>query len=492
MTRLDRTTLAGLPADIARPSFERAEVGVGVVHLGIGAFHRAHQAVYTDDVLNQTAGDWAICGVSLQSARVRDQMASQDGLYTVVERGAKGERLRVIGAVKEVVFAPENPGALLARMADPAVKVVTLTVTEKGYCHDPATGRLQADHPDIAHDLANLDRPRTAIGYLVASLAQRRKQGLAPFTVLSCDNIPENGKTVRAIALAFAERVDPGLAAWIAEAASFPCTMVDRIVPATTEDDLAMVEARLGHRDEAAVVGEPFRQWVIEDRFTCSRPAWDRAGAEMVADVAPFEEMKLRLLNGSHSTLAYLGYLAGFDTISETVRQPAFVRLIRRLMDEEVTPTLHVPPGTDLGIYKRALIERFANPALKHRTWQIAMDGSQKLPQRLLATIRDRLDAGGSVRHLALGVAAWMRYATGIDEAARPIDVRDPLAGRLRRIAEDARGAPATLANAMLHLQEVFGDDLPRAEPFRKAVTEALVSLYSKGARQTVEECSGT
>lgn len=254
MTRLDRTTLAGLPADIARPSFERAEVGVGVVHLGIGAFHRAHQAVYTDDVLNQTAGDWAICGVSLQSARVRDQMAPQDGLYTVVERGAKGERLRVIGAVKEVVFAPENPGALLARMADPAVKVVTLTVTEKGYCHDPATGRLQADHPDIAHDLANLDRPRTAIGYLVASLAQRRKQGLAPFTVLSCDNIPENGKTVRAIALAFAERLDPGLAAWIADAVSFPCTMVDRIVPATTEDDLAMVEARLGHRDEAALV----------------------------------------------------------------------------------------------------------------------------------------------------------------------------------------------------------------------------------------------
>ena len=314
---------------------------------------------------------------------------------------------------------------------------------------------------------------------------------MAPFTVLCCDNVPANGKTLRGIVLDFAGRVNAGLAARIEESCAFPSTMVDRIVPATTGDDLSVLAARLGVRDEAAVLCEPFCQWVIEDSFVRGRPAWEDAGAEMVADVAPYEVMKLRLLNGSHSTLAYLGYLAGFETVAETMASPPFAIFIRRLMDEEVTPTLELPAGADLAAYKSALIERFANPALRHRNWQIAMDGSQKLPQRLLATIRDRLAAGGGIQRLALGLAAWMRYATGIDEAGRPIEVSDPLSERLERIGREAKGEPLALMEAMLALGEIFGDDLPRFESFRAALGSALSGLYEIGARRMVEETNG-
>ncbi len=491
MKRLGRATMANLPGDVATPGYDRAKISVGIVHLGNGAFHKAHEAVYTDDVLARGATDWAIMGVSLRSPRVPSIMAPQDGLYTVIERGAAAERLRVIGAITEVAFAPADRASVLDRMADPGVGIVSLTVTEKGYCHDPATGRLEPDHPDIRHDLANLETPRSAVGYLVAALARRKIAAMAPFTVLCCDNVPANGKTLRGIVLDFAGRVDAGLAAWIEESCAFPSTMVDRIVPATTGDDLSVLAARLGVRDEAAVLCEPFRQWIIEDSFVRGRPAWEDAGAEMVADVAPYEVMKLRLLNGSHSTLAYLGYLAGFETVAETMASPPFATFIRRLMDDEVTPTLDVPAGADLAAYKSALIERFANPALRHRNWQIAMDGSQKLPQRLLGTIRDRLAAGGGIQRLALGVAAWMRYATGIDEAGRPIEVSDPLSERLERIGREAKGEPLALMEAMLALGEIFGDDLPRFESFRAALGSALLGLYEIGARRMVEETNG-
>jgi fructuronate reductase len=490
-TRLCGATIADLPDDVATPAYDRAQTSVGIVHLGNGAFHKAHEAVYTDDVLAQGAADWAIMGVSLRSPRVPDAMAPQDGLYTVIERGAAGERLRVIGAITDVAFAPADPASLIARMADPDVRIVSLTVTEKGYCHDPATGRLDTDHPDIHHDLGHLETPRSAVGYLTTALARRKIAGAPPFTVLCCDNVPANGETLRSIVLDFAGRVDAGLAAWIEESCAFPSTMVDRIVPATIGDDLASLETRLGVSDQAAVLCEPFRQWVIEDNFVSGRPAWEDAGAEMVADVAPYEVMKLRLLNGSHSTLAYLGYLAGFETVAETMASPPFATFIRRLMDDEVTPTLNVPAGADVGAYKSALIERFANPALRHRNWQIAMDGSQKLPQRLLGTIRDRLAAGGGVQRLALGVAAWMRYVTGIDETGRPIEVSDPLSERLGRIGREAKGEPNALMDAMLALGEIFGDDLARSDPFRAALGSALLGLYGKGARRMVEETNG-
>jgi fructuronate reductase len=485
--RLTPATLWRLPATALRPGYERARLPVGIVHLGLGAFHRAHQAVYTEDVLARRLGPFGICGVSLRSGAVRDRLAPQDGLYSVVTRAAEGERLRVVGCLKELLVGPEDPAAVVRRIADPRVGVVSLTVTEKGYCHDPATAALDPEHPDIRHDLEQPERPRSAIGALVAGLDRRRQKGGPPPTVLCCDNLPHNGRTLRAVALAFAELRDAALARWLAAEVAFPGTMVDRIVPATTDADILAVTAALGLHDAAPVVAEPFRQWVIEDRFTAPRPAWEEVGAELVADVGPYEEMKLRLLNGSHSALAYLGWLAGFEHVSEVMAVPAFVTFVSRMMALEVAPTLSVP--VDLGGYQALLLERFANPAIRHRTRQIAMDGSQKLPQRLLGPIRDQLRAGGPISHLALAVAGWMRYAAGRDERGRKIEVADPLAGRLLAIGADAGADPEGLVAGFLAIREVFGDDLPRDPRFVRELSAALASLIERGARAAVAAC---
>jgi fructuronate reductase len=373
-------------------------------------------------------------------------------------------------------------------MSGPAVRIVSLTVTEKGYCHDPATGQLNEGHPDIATDLADPASPRSAPGFLVEALRRRRDSGAAPFTVLCCDNLPANGHTVREVVTGFAALRDRDLARWIEDEVAFPSTMVDRIVPATTDEDRAAIAGRLGADDAWSVAAEPFSQWVVEDHFPSGRPRLEEAGAELVADVAPYELMKLRLLNGSHSTLAYLGYLAGYATIAETMADPAFARLVEELMEEEVTPTLAVPPGADLGRYKRSLLERFANPALKHRTWQIAMDGSQKLPQRLLGTVRDRLRAGAPIARLALGTAAWMRYAAGVDERGQPIDVRDPMSERLLRLGRETGLVAERLAPAYLQIREIFGDDLPTDPRFTEPVTRTLAALIARGAQQTLKE----
>ena len=486
--RLNLHSLSHLPADIARPAYDIGAARIGVVHLGIGAFHRAHQAVYIDGRLAAGESDWAICGASLRSPDTSDALEPQDGLYTLAIRSGQGERLRVVGAVRRLLVAPRDPEALIAAMADPAVRIVSLTVTEKGYCHDPATGALREDHPDILADLASPQAPRSAPGFLVEALRRRREAGASPFTVLCCDNLPANGRTVAGVVRRLAELREPSLGRWIADEVAFPSTMVDRIVPATTEEDRAAVAARLGLDDAWPVTAEPFTQWVVEDRFPAGRPRLEEAGAEMVADVAPYELMKLRLLNGSHSTLAYLGYLAGYDTVSDAIANPAFAHLIRGLMDEEVTPTLAVPPGADLERYKASLLERFANPALKHRTWQIAMDGSQKLPQRLLGAIRDRLAAGAPIPRLALGVAAWMRYVLGVDEQGKPIDLRDPMSARLLDLAQAAGPNAERLAPVLLEVREIFGEDLARDPRFAAAVAEALRGLLAKGARRVVEE----
>ncbi|MBA1157543.1 mannitol dehydrogenase family protein [Microvirga mediterraneensis] len=485
--RLNEDSLADLPDGIRHPAYDRRTVTTGIVHLGIGAFHRAHQAVYTDDVL---AFDprWGIVAASLRSPDTFDALAPQDGLYTLSVRSQGGETLRIIGSIGRVIVAPRATDDLLDAMADPRTRIVTLTVTEKGYCHDPATGTLNEAHPDIVHDLAYLRTPRSAPGFIVEALRRRRRAGIPPFTVLTCDNLPSNGRTVKRVLTRFAELVDPDLGRFVEKEVSCPSTMVDRIVPATSDQDRQRIGEALHVEDAWPVVTEPFTQWVIEDRFSQGRPAWEKAGAEFVADVEPYEHMKLRLLNGSHSTLAYLGYLAGYETVADTMADPAFVRLVEGLMDEEVTPTLHMPPGADLASYKRALIERFKNPALKHRTWQIAMDGSQKLPQRLLGTVRDRLRDGAPVARLTLGVAAWMRYVTGIDEKGAAIDVRDPLAARLRELADRAGGSAESLANALFGIREIFGDDLPNDPRFTQPVTAHLTRLYDKGARRTVEE----
>jgi fructuronate reductase len=367
---------------------------------------------------------------------------------------------------------------------------VSLTVTEKGYCHDPATGKLNFAHPDIVHDLAHPQQAQSAIGLIVAALDARRRSHAGALTVLCCDNLPHNGALVGGLVTAFAESRDPVLARWIETHASFPSTMVDRIVPATTDADIADNDSALGVHDAAPVMHEPFRQWAIEDRFAAGRPRWEEAGAELVADVAPFETMKLRLLNGSHSAFAYLGFLAGHEYIYQVAAQPDFVTFMRRLMADEVVPTLSVPPGVDIAAYQNALVTRFANPALPHRTQQIAMDGSQKLPQRLLATVRENLSAGRRIDMLALAVAGWMRYVGGRDEAGREIKVSDPLAQVFERTALDSGirdgGASDALARGLLGIRAIFGDDLAADSRFADRVRAWLASLYTEGAARTV------
>jgi fructuronate reductase len=483
--RLSRTTLARVPARVARPDYDIGAVATGIVHLGLGAFHRAHQAVYTDAILRRDPR-WGICGVSLKTPRVVAALSPLDGLYTVLEKSAAGAAARVVGAVRETIFLGTGRDRVIAGIADPRVSVLTLTITEKGYCHDPASGRLDLAHPDIAHDLAHPEAPVSAIGVLVAGIAARRGAAGGPITIVCCDNLPHNGRTVAGIVSAFARVRDASLADWIEAQAAFPCTMVDRIVPATTDSDVAEVGRLLGLDDAAPVVAEPYNSWVIEDRFAAPRPPWEDAGAQLVADVAPFETMKLRLLNGSHSALAYLGFLAGHEYIWQASTDPHLAMLVERMMALEVAPTLAPPPGVDLGGYCAELLARFRNPALPHRTQQIAMDGSQKLPQRLLGTIRDRLAAGASIANLALAVAGWIRYASGVDEHGKPIAVADPLAAKFASIAAAAKGNAAHIADGFLDLTSVFGSDLSANPVFRRAVSRDVGTLFRDGVRRTL------
>ena len=485
MTALSSEALGSLPIWVTKPAYDLAGIATGIVHLGLGAFHRAHQAVYTDAVLKSDPR-WGICGVSLKTPRVTHALAQQQGLYTVLEKGASGTSARVIGAVRETRFLGAGSQSVIARFTDAAVHIVSLTVTEKGYCHDPATGRLDHAHPEIAHDLAHRHAPVSTIGVLVAGLDARRGSGSGPINVVCCDNLPHNGRTVEGLVASFAQAVDPDLADWIGANVAFPCTMVDRIVPATTSADIVEAAHLLGVADAAPVVTEPFSDWVIENRFTAPRPAWEEAGARVVADVAPFEAMKLRLLNGSHSTFAYLGHLLGHEYLWQAAADPLLGTLVERMMALEVVPTLEAPKGVELSAYCVALLERFRNPALPHRTQQIAMDGSQKLPQRLLATVRDRIEGGGSIEHLALAIAGWIRYASGADEEGKSIIIADPLANRFAAIAADARGNASQLADGFLGLTAVFGDDLSKNAAFRSAVARDVGALMRDGVRRTL------
>ncbi len=394
-------------------------------------------------------------------------------------RGRKGETPRSIDVVRGMLVAPENPEAVLAAMSQAQVKIVSLTVTEKGYCHEPATGRLNLTHPDIRHDIGN-PLPKSAIGFIVRALQRRRLAGIRPFTVMTCDNLSLNGKLTRGVVLEFARQVDPGLAEWIEAEGRFPSSMVDRIVPATKPEDIERLAAVTGRLDRAPVFHEPFRQWVVEDDFVNSeRPDLAAAGVQLVKDVTPWEHMKLRMLNGAHSSLAYLGYLSGHETIAQTMAEPALAGFVRKLWSQEIIPAIEPPPGQDLSQYADALYDRFANHGIRHRTWQIAMDGSQKLPQRLLSTLAENLDAGRDSPRLMLAIAAWIRYVSGVDEAGREIDVRDPMAQVLKE--RSAHGIAAVLG-----VGEIFPEDLrKRLEP---GVSIAHARLLSVGARQAAGE----
>lgn len=476
---------APLPLRVQQPQYDRQKLRSRIVHFGFGAFHRAHQALLTNRVLNAQGGDWGICEISLFSGdKLMSQLRAQEHLFTVLEKGAEGNQAIIVGAVHECLNARlDSLAAIIEKFCEPQVAIVSLTITEKGYCIDPATGKLDISNERIIHDLENPTEPHSAPGILVEALHRRLERGLPPFTVLSCDNIPDNGHVVKNAVLGMAHKRSPALAQWIQSHVSFPGTMVDRIVPAATEESLAEITRELGVEDPCAISCEPFIQWVIEDNFVAGRPQWEAAGVQMVQDVLPWEQMKLRMLNGSHSFLAYLGYLAGFAHISDCMHDRYFREAARRLMLDEQAPTLQIT-GVDLTAYAEKLLERYANPALKHRTWQIAMDGSQKLPQRMLDSVREHLRRETSWPLLALGVAGWMRYVSGVDDAGHAIDIRDPLLDRIHAIVETSRESER--ASALLTLREIFGADLPHNPQFVDAVSLALQNITRHGARQAL------
>ncbi|MGI4856141.1 MAG: mannitol dehydrogenase family protein [Janthinobacterium lividum] len=470
------------------------EPAIGIVHLGLGSFHRAHQALYIEEAMLAGGGDWGICGVTLQgSVAKRDALIAQDGLYTVLERGPEGVRPTVARALREVLALPFDRAALFERLARETVRIVSLTVTEKGYCRDARTGDIDREHPGIVADLAHPDTPATVPGILTAALRRRKEAGSAPFTVLSCDNLAHNGAAVRQVVCSYARLIDSALADWIDAEVAFPSTMVDRIVPATTDDDRAAAFALLGVHDALPVPCEPFRQWVIEDDFPGGRPAWEHTSAQLVDDVLPFEIAKLRMLNGAHSTLAYLSMLAGFDTIGAAIAHAPMRAFIHALMTREIMPTLQADAAFDPHAYRDALLTRFANPALKHRCAQIAMDGSLKIPPRLLATIGERLRGAAPLGGLALAVGAWFMFLRGHADDGTRYEISDPLAQRLQMLARQARpdawarGNEAALVDALLGCQEVFPPALAARTDFRLPLIEAVQALQA-GARQAIAD----
>ncbi|ARS29467.1 dioxygenase [Sphingomonas sp. KC8] len=481
--RLSASSLGQLPPGIARPAYRRDAVGGGIVHLGIGAFHRAHQAVYTDDALAAGDAKWGITAVSLRSAAVRDAMQPQDGLYSVVERGAAGERLRIIGAVRNVLVAPESPEAVVAALADPDTHVVTLTVTEKGYGRNPATGQLDDGQSALIGDLRGDANPATIHGFLAAALARRRTNGAGGLTLLSCDNLAGNGRLLGGLLAEFLDRRDPALAAWAATAISCPNTMVDRIVPATAMCDRDGLERVLGVEDQAMVVTEPFRQWVIEDRFAGPRPQWEAGGAQFVQDVRPFELAKLRLLNGSHSTLAYFGLGLGYHFVHEAIGDDDLARFVDVQMADEVVPGLPVCGGLDPLAYMAALQARFGNPALPHRLSQIAMDGSQKVPQRWLSTMIERAAHGLESPAHMLSLAAWVVYTRGRAADGSTYAVNDPLAARLASLWNAAGDDAAQLAGLFVDRSGVFPAAFVGNPQLRGQFVTALRAILTGGHR---------
>jgi fructuronate reductase len=457
--KLDRASLAHLPAALRGPGFAPAALAPGILHLGCGAFARAHAFWFTQRAINAVPGPWGVVAVNLRGRNVPDALNAQERLYSILTRGPQRLDAEIVGVIVEALYAPADPAVVVARLAAPATRIVTLTVTEKGYCHVPATGDLDEAHPDIRADLANPGAPCSAVGFLVAGLAAIRARGQTPPTVLSCDNLPSNGRVLAKLVAQFASLRDPGLAAWISDEVRFPSTMVDRIVPATTDEDRSAVHMLIGYEDQAAVVAEPFAQWVIEDRFSNERPAWESVGVEIVPDVAPFERAKLRLLNGAHSALAYRGLAKGHTTVAGAMTDPELAAAIRALM-AEAAATLDPVPGLDIAAYSAQLCARFANAGIQHRLSQIAMDGSQKLPQRLLGTIADAYAAGRTAPEAIKAVAAWIDYVRRSKS-----NLSDPLAEALGKLHT---------TDDFLNFEPVFGSELLRNESIRTALKAAV------------------
>ena len=485
--KLSNSTLSQLPSNVIKPTYDRNKLQTKIVHLGFGAFHRAHQAVYADILATEHNSDWGYCEVNLIGGEKQiDDLKAQDYLYSVCEMSYDDWNTRVVGVAKEALHADvDGIHKVIDVMTRPEIAIVSITVTEKGYCYLPATVSIDKNNALIKHDLANPNAPKSVPGVIVEALRLRKEKGLNAFTVMSCDNMPENGHVTRNVVLALAKEHSAELADWIDQHVTFPSTMVDRIVPAVTADTMTKIQKQLGGiEDPAGVAGEPFKQWVIEDNFVAGRPQWEKAGAELVNDVLPYEEMKLRMLNGSHSFFAYLGYLAGYQYIDECMQDENYVKAARHLMLQEQATTLRLK-NVDLVAYADSLLARYRNTGLKHRTWQIAMDGTLKLPQRMLDSVRYHLAHQSSFDCLVLGVAGWMRYVSGVDDAGNAIEVSDPSSEKLKTLVANSQDN-ADRVKALLSLEHVFGQDLPNNAIFVDAVTKAYLSLKEHGAKQTV------
>ena len=483
---LNAQTLAYWSGRLPTPAYNRDLVTPGVVHVGVGGFHRAHQAMYHDRLMNEgKALDWGICGVGVMAAdlRMRQALDAQDGLYTLVLKHSDGTyEPRVIGSVVEYLFAPDDPEAVTEKMAAEPTRIVSLTVTEGGYNIHDATGEFDVANPDVVHDLEPGAVPRTTFGLITEALRRRRERGLAPFTVMSCDNLQGNGHLARRAFTAFARLRDPELGDWVEREARFPNSMVDRITPATTDADRAEVRQRFGIEDQWPVVCEPYTQWVLEDAFTAGRPPYEQAGVQVVDDVEPYELMKLRLLNASHQAMCYFAYLSGYRLVHEAAQDPLFRAFLFGYMDKEATPTLAPVPGVDLDGYKHTLIERFSNPQVRDTVARLCAESSDRIPKWLLPVLRQQLANGGEIRRSAAVVASWARYAEGVDEAGEPIEVVDRLRDGLMQRARRQRDDP----DAFIANRDVFGD-LANDKRFVTAYRSALASLHERGARATLQ-----
>ena len=452
MSRLNLETLNA--AHAGKPAYDPTSVAVGIVHFGPGAFHRAHQAAFVDTVL-ATDPRWGICGVSLHSPGVRDALLPQDGLYTLAILDAEIS-YQVLGSMREVLVGPENIEAVLERLARPSVGLVTSTVTEKGYCLDPKW-ELDFSHPDIVHDLAHPDAPRSFIGYVAAGLKRRKAAGLNPFVLIPCDNLPKNGERLKLAVTAFASHLDDELAAWISTNLECPCTMVDSITPATDDALRTRVAEAIQLEDAWPIQREAFTQWVVENHKHPNGPDWATAGVTLTDNVPAFERAKLRLLNGPHSTLAYVGLHKGYETVSEAMNDPELAALVRDIMLKDVVPLLEAPAGMDLPAYCEAILKRFRNPAIKHLLSQIAWDGSQKLPIRILSSLSEALSRGNDVSRLCVPLAAWMRFIRA--KAVRQEAITDPLAAELLMLGGGLKDEVADV-KTVLQLRAVFPESI--------------------------------
>lgn len=485
LPRLGAQTLAGLPKAVQRPTYDYSSISVGIAHISLGAFHRSHQAVYTDEALSKHGGNWGICGIGAMASdeKLISNLKSQDGLYSVLTRGQEGSKARVIGAMRDATLLPDNTSAVLNMLDDEKIKIFSLTITEKGYCHNPQTGLLDPNHPLIAHDLKNRETPKSAIGVLYAALRRRQLSGKAPFTVLSCDNLPGNGHKTQAILNAYARLADDKTAQWIEQNVAFPNTMVDRITPVTTAEDIQSLADQFGYEDPCMVTCEPFLQWILEDKFTAGRPAWETAGAQFVSDVYPYELAKIRLLNVSHTVFAYPAYLMNYVFVSDGAADPLLAKYVRHVMDHEITPTLLPVAGLDLDSYKTTIINRFANPAIKDTWERICSDGSQKIANQLLPIIRECMAQGRSYKGLAFLLAAWFRYLNCTHENGQTYALNDPMADRLMRIAQSLADNDV---KPLLAVSEIFGTDLPQNQAFVQQIQTFFNEIKEMGLKQAL------